>query len=439
MSLAIIAAVRTSKHPNADRLQLGTVAGSTVVVGLETADGEMGIFFPEGLQLSPEYATANDCVRRKLEDGTYAGGFFESKRRVRAQKFRGVKSEGYWAPLSTLAFAGDLSALKPGDRVEELNGVAICNKYITPATQAARAKGFKESRRETVMFKAHFDTDQLKFNLYRLKPKLRNIVTLKMHGTSQRTGYVKDKAKLPWYKRLVNYVARTAVFDTHEWKYLTGTRNVITDRQRNPYHDPSFRDRAASVFAGKLHKGETVFYEIVGYEAPGVPIMGRHDSSHLKDKEIFKQFGDNFVYHYGCVDGECAVYVYRITMTNEDGVTYDLPWDVVKARCDELGAKTVPELPNMDLPDPAGQWIGCDLYPWEDVRDFQKAYMDALNLVVDGADPVGKDHPLEGICIRIEGEGKARAQVFKHKSFLFGLLEGYIKEREDYVDAEEAA
>jgi hypothetical protein len=70
MSLAIIAAVRTSKHPNADRLQLGTVAGSTVVVGLETADGEMGIFFPEGLQLSPEYATANDCVRRKLEDGT---------------------------------------------------------------------------------------------------------------------------------------------------------------------------------------------------------------------------------------------------------------------------------------------------------------------------------------------------------------------------------
>jgi hypothetical protein len=253
-----------------------------------------------------------------------------------------------------------------------------------------------------------------------------------MHGTSQRTGHVKDKASLPWYKRLVNYIAKRAVFDTHEWKHLTGTRNTILERASQPdFHGEDFRKSAAAPFVGRLHKGETVYYEVVGYSSPGTPIMGRHNSSQLNDKTLFKAYGDEFVYHYGCVDGESAVYVYRITMTNEDGVSYDLPWDLVKTRCAELCVNHVPELPNIGLPDPAAEW--------EDVRDFQGAVMATLNLVTDGPDPLGKNHPMEGVCVRIEGEGKPRAQVFKHKSFTFGLLEGYIKENAEYVDAEEAA
>lgn len=97
MTLAIIAPITVSKHPNADRLQLGSVFGSQVVVGMDVKSGDVGIFFQEGLQLSDEYAKANDLVRRKDADGNAAGGFFEENRRVRCQKFRGTKSEGYWA------------------------------------------------------------------------------------------------------------------------------------------------------------------------------------------------------------------------------------------------------------------------------------------------------------------------------------------------------
>jgi hypothetical protein len=43
---AVVTAVQTRPHPGADRLQLGTVAGSQVVVGLETVDGSLGVFFP---------------------------------------------------------------------------------------------------------------------------------------------------------------------------------------------------------------------------------------------------------------------------------------------------------------------------------------------------------------------------------------------------------
>lgn len=37
------------KHPNADRLQIGEVLGNLVIVGLDTQDGELGLFFSFGL------------------------------------------------------------------------------------------------------------------------------------------------------------------------------------------------------------------------------------------------------------------------------------------------------------------------------------------------------------------------------------------------------
>ena len=57
------------KHPNADRLQLADCFGNTVIVGLDCAEGDIGIYFPVDLQLSEEYCNANNLVRKKDENG----------------------------------------------------------------------------------------------------------------------------------------------------------------------------------------------------------------------------------------------------------------------------------------------------------------------------------------------------------------------------------
>jgi len=46
-------------------------------------------------------------------------------------------------------------------------------------------------------------------------------------------------------------------------------------------------------------------------------------------------------------------------------------------------------------------------------------------------------HIREGVCIRVEHANEHF--TLKHKSWLFGALEGYLKDKDEVVDAEEAA
>lgn len=103
---AVVCELRnTRKHPNADRIKLATVLGNQVVIGLEHRDGEVGIFFPVDGQLSEQFCTAHDLVRRKDPvTGENVGGFFNKNRKVRAQKFRGQISEGGWGILKHKSF-----------------------------------------------------------------------------------------------------------------------------------------------------------------------------------------------------------------------------------------------------------------------------------------------------------------------------------------------
>ena len=131
---AIICEIKTRPHPNADKLQLADANGFQVVVGLDNYDGQLGIFFPTDGQLSEEYCKEHDLVgySEQLEDGTKVkrGGYFPASRRVRAQRFRGERSDGYWAPIDTLEFTGfDVASLVVGDQIDSLNGVPLCNKY----------------------------------------------------------------------------------------------------------------------------------------------------------------------------------------------------------------------------------------------------------------------------------------------------------------------
>lgn len=410
---AIIGSVKTKPHPNADRLQLGEVFGLQCVVGLDITDGELGVFFPEGLQLSEEYATANDLIRRKNADGTFGGGMFEINRKVRCKKFRGEKSEGYWAKLSSLAFTGaDLSSLKEGDMFDELNGVPLCQKFISRHTYAGREKRKRSSNRgATPMFPKHFDTQQLRFHYSEIPVGSKVIITEKIHGTSSRFGYVLESRKLSWWERILKFAGLK--IQTEEWTHLLGTRNVIGT------HAP-FRIESSQPFIGKLHKGEVVFYEIVGFEDKNTPIMPRVWMNELKDKSLLKQYGDRITYKYGCNEdaGDIDIYVYRIAYTTPDGEKFDLSWERLKKRCEELGVKHVPEFEILTFTSE------------EDLRIRTAKY-------IEGCDVIDPSHPREGVCVRIESGMEMR--IFKDKSFTFKLLEGIVKEDDSVIDMEEVS
>ena len=76
---AVVVALKNVRpHSNADRLKLATVCGCQIIVGIDSEEGDVGIFFPEGVRLSEEFATVNDLIRRKDENGNNAGGMFDA-------------------------------------------------------------------------------------------------------------------------------------------------------------------------------------------------------------------------------------------------------------------------------------------------------------------------------------------------------------------------
>ena len=185
---AIVTKINVQPHPNADRLQLGYCFGNQLIVGLDTKDGDLGIYFPTELQLSEELCAANDLIRRKDENGKPAGGMFDENRKVRCQKFRGEKSEGFFAPLSYLQNMGiDTSSLRENDCFDTLQGKEICRKFISKQTRSAMGKSQKTGKRgETEFFKQHFDTPQFRMNLKEFKKGDLITISSKLHGCAHK-------------------------------------------------------------------------------------------------------------------------------------------------------------------------------------------------------------------------------------------------------------
>lgn len=407
------------KHTNADRLQVGECFGNFVIVGLDTQDNELGIYFPTDGKLGIEYSETNNLLRKKDEAGNNIGGYLDpEKRHITTIKLRGEKSDGLFMPLKSLEKFCDVSKLKEGEIITTLNGTLICEKYIPKRNQRqiAQTTGKKKVKPKTTesfpFFEEHIDTSQLAYNLGQFKEGDLCYITLKMHGTSQRTANtVKVKNANTLFHRLFKIQPKKT------WEYVTGTRRVtLKNFDAGFYGSNNFRKTWHDLFVGKLHKGEEVFYEVVGYAHDTQTIMPECSNKKTNDKEFIKQYGETTKFTYGCDIGQNDIYVYRMTMTNEDGTVIEYPWHLVKLRCEQMGVKCVPEFEKF-------------------IFTTQEDLMNRVNTYVDGVDPVGKTHVREGVVVRIDNKEKFSA--YKHKNFYFKVLEGIIK-ADDVLDIEEA-
>jgi hypothetical protein len=418
-------------HPNADKVQLATCHGNQVVIGLDSLEDHIGVYFPSDGQLSHEFCYANNLYRKaelnKFPDDKC--GMFDENRRVRAQKFRGEISDGFWIPLHHFGFIQVTGLDVEGFEFDEWKGIPICSKYINPATaKIARENQGKKTRtaKTSVMFKEHFDTAHFGKHLHEFDLNQTIIVTEKLHGTSGRIGHVKVERDLNWKDRLAKLFG-VQVEET-EWKYMNGTRRVVLEETSGTqFHDPTIRDKALNLFKGNLRKGETVFFEIVGYESTGATIMPRVDTTKMSDKEFTKTYGKEMIYSYGTEPNESEVYVYRMTLTDEDGHTVDYSWDDVVKRCNEIGVKSVPHIRTMMLNELVSNH--------SDPRDLKDNFSKLIEEYGSGPSLLDSRHIKEGVCVRIEGGLNNRTTKFK--SFEFKVLEGIVKDS-GVIDTEEA-
>lgn len=413
--------------PGADRLQIASVGNYQVIVGIGVKEGDRGVFFDSDLQLDPEFCEKNDLIRRKNEDGSPAGGMFEEHRRVKAIKLRGAKSEGFWCPLTSLAYTGAADGLKEGDQFDELGGHKICNKYMTKATHTQRGRQPKVQR-DNRMFAKHIETGQFRREVGLIPDDAVCYLSVKMHGTSFRLGNVLDEEPIkrsPIWSRIAGFIGLPK--SRKVWKHLIGSRNVVLEHRDGPgfYGEEKFRQQCVEGIS--LQKGEVIYGEIVGFTDTGSPIMAPQDTTGLRDNAIKLKYGNSMVYSYGCLPGQCKIFIYRITQVNEDGHSIELSWMQVKKRCRELGLLTVPEV----------HWPISMMHTTKNelINQVSAETDDANNAPIQSR--VDSSHIEEGIVVRWESEHGTG--WLKSKSFAFGLLEGYLKDSADYVDTEEAA
>lgn len=457
---------------NSDFLNACEVFGNTTIIDKTITEDTLVLYLPSDGQISIEFGEKNNLFRKKDDAGNNIGGFVDPvKRNITAIRLRGNRSDGLVLPISCLNYCythGDASAeLQAGDIINgTLNGHEICCKYIPRGKAVStnrignKAQKKKKEKKEPIapLFTEHCDTEQLSYNLSAFKPGDEIEITLKMHGTSQRTGYLPVlkgwKVKNKFFQGIVNKYAPSSNLSTfarkcvdivmrdatpvYDWAYVSGTRRTVLENYNGGYYGSNeFREQHSKTFEGKLWKGETVYYEVVGFTHTGAPIMAEGKNEKL-GKDFVKQYGKTTTFSYGCDCAEQAwkenrgqdadkpqsdIYVYRMTMTNEDGNVVEYSPDFMRYRCEQMGVKCVPVFAKATIDGEGVHIYAPDNELYGFVHETNNAG-DTVKLVAekyyDGPDPIGKTHIREGVVVRIVNRPKFTA--FKHKNFDFKVL-----------------
>ena len=403
---ATVVSIKTINHLlNCDNVVSVPIFGFQAIVGKDTQIGDIGLFFPAETQLSEEYCYFNNLYRHgdRNEDKS-AKGYLEDNRRVKAIKFRGNQSNSLFMPLESLDWTGiKVSDLQVGDEFDILNGKDICKKYVRKVkanvgNKQPQAKKF--NRVDPEFMPEHFKIDQYYKFVEGLDLETEIIVSQKLHGTSIRIANTKVKRELNFIEKAL--IKLGVKIQTTEYDMVYGSRKVVKDvnnPNQNHFYGSDLWSAEGKKLDGLVPENYILYAEIIGYTEDGAVIQ--------KD------------YAYGYEDKTCGIFVYRVAIINNIGLSQDMSWDHMVEFCKNIGVSVVPEVWRGKLKD-------FEVEDYLDKRLFDEGHRACLALgqpdVVD-----------EGVVIRVD---RLLPYCLKAKGSMF--LEHETKLIDDEVDDIEA-
>lgn len=391
---------------NCDNVKAALIFGNSVIVSKAAEAGEVGLFFPAETQLHKIFVGSNNLFR-KAEWGNAdpeKKGFFEQHGRVKAVKFRGHKSEGFWLPIECLDYITNGEWYpEVGASFDTLGEFEICRKYIpkmnTPGLRSSRARQPRlEEQIVEGQFRFHYDTEQLRRNVHKIQPTDMVSISDKWHGTSAVVGKVLVKRPLAWYERLLQKLG--VKLQETEYGLTYSSRRVVKgvggEAKANAVHfyTEDIWGVVAKEVEERIPEGFTVYGEIVGFTGDGGQI----------------QKG----YHYGCPVGAHQFIVYRVTVTTPTGQVVELTWPQMYEFCSKYGFAMVKTFYYGKAKDLFPHLDTFDVSWWQQnfLQELEKTY------VQDGDCPYNNPGtPAEGIVVRIDKLQESEA--FKLKNFRF--------------------
>lgn len=400
--------------PNCDNIYGTLIFGNHVIIPNTIKLGDKGIFFPVETCIAQQFLAYNNLYRDKfLNTADDKVGFFDQSGRVKCVKLRGYKSEGFWMPLTSLAFIMDsfTDVFTEGIEFDHINDKKICEKYviksiIEPLSKKDRINN-KINRFNKLIenqFRFHIDTEHFGKNTHKFELEDIISITEKLHGTSFVVSNILCNRKLTWKDKIAKFFG--AEIKNIEYDNIYASRKMIKnqylyDIPHSNYYTEDIWKVINEELKSYLIKGMTIYGECVGFLKDGGAIQSKYD--------------------YGCKPKQHENYIYRITTTDEDGNVFEWPFITVKQWCKKNKLKSVP------------------LHYYGTVEEFIKTndttwleqFINTLNnnYLEKNCSICHNKVPSEGICIRKES---LDIEVYKFKSFKFKELETKLIDKGEF-------
>ena len=400
---------RKHSDPEVNKLKCCTIDGFNIITGIDSQPG-LYVYFPALSCINGDFlAYANLYRHKELNKDPEQSGMFDDNGRVKAIKLRGEISEGFILPITVLenyvvsVTNKELENVKEGVEFDAVSDSGkefwVSKKYVpkrtyTQGTTAGRnSKKIPKGINKVIdtQFRFHRETIIIKKCPYVISPDSWIQLSSKWHGTSGISAYVLCKQPLNWKKRIAKWLTGEKF---NKYDYIYSSRTVIKNKYYNRnvgggYYGVDVWAEADKVVRPCLSRGQTAYYEIVGYLPNGGCIQKGYDYGCVPPKE-----GETYT-----PEKHFKVRIYRVTYTNTDGKVFEFSPRQVQLWCKSVGLYPVIEL-----------WYGRagNLYPdIEDDDKWNENFIDRLsndkNFYMECFSPdcVNKV-PHEGVVFRLE-------------------------------------
>ena len=413
-----------TKHPDPtiQRLKCCQVDGFNIITDIDSIPG-LYVYFPVMSQINQQFLSYANLFRNKEQNANpeVKAGYFNDNCKVTIIKMHEVVSEGFIIPIISLQnfvvdnfnISLDVVEETEFDTIEhEGKTLQFVKKFERAGTHGSKNHSTRSKTKSTKkynklvegQFRFHYETTVIRKCPWVINPEDIIHISEKVHGTSFISANVLCKTKLTLIQKIYKYITKDNLYS---YDNVYSSRKVVQNLNYNTtkssgYYGCDVYGEANKIIAPILEKGMTIYAEIIGFTPGGGYVQKNYDYGFVCPKDGNYVYNENF-----------GIKVYRITLTNVDGIVHEFSTQEVQIWCK-----------NHDLVPVNEYYYGkaSKLYP-EIVssEDWTKDFIDKLandkNFHMEEKSPSCKNKvPHEGIVIKIEN---MKSQAFKLKCFAF--------------------